>query len=143
MIKTVVVKTSDALDELGVTHRISSTYFPHSNQRAEQGVKSAKRMLRDNICGDGSLNNDRFLRALLLHRNTPDRDTGPSPAQIIFGRLIRDFFPIKAGNLKIHPEWQITMEQRENALAKRHAKRERDLLEHTKKLAPLAVGHLY
>ena len=44
----------------GISHRISSSYFPHSNQRAEQGVKSAKRMLRENIGADGSLNTDRF-----------------------------------------------------------------------------------
>ena len=83
--------TQSFFKDWGVTHRVSSTYFPHSNQHAEQGVKSAKRMLRDNICTDGSLNTDKFLRALLLHRNTPDRDTGLSPAQIIFGRSIRDF----------------------------------------------------
>ena len=93
----------------GVSHRVSSTYFPHSNQRAEQGVKSAKRMLRENIGGDGSLNTDRFLRALLLHRNTPDRDTGLSPAKIIFGRATRNFFPVQPGHLKLHPEWRITM----------------------------------
>ena len=44
--------------------------------------------------------------------------------------------------MKLHPEWQITMEQRENALAKWHARREKDLIEHTKKLAPLGVGQV-
>ena len=96
----------------GISHRMSSSYFPHSNQRAEQGVKSAKRMLRENIGANGSLNTDRFLRALMLHRNTPDRDTGLSPSQIIFGRAVRDFFPIKPGNLTLHSEWRITMEPR-------------------------------
>ena len=99
-------------------------------------------MLRENIAPDGSLNTDRFLRALLLHRNTPDRDTGLSPAQVIFGRAVRDFFPIKPGNLILHPEWRITMEQRETALARRHAKREKDLTEHTKVLAPLSIGQV-
>jgi hypothetical protein len=99
-------------------------------------------MLRDNIAPDGSLNTDRFLCALLLHRNTPDWDTGLSPAQVIFGRSIRDFFPIKPGNLLLHPEWRLTMEQREKALARRHARRGKDLTEHTKVLAPLAVGQV-
>ena len=134
--------TQKFFKDWGVAHRMSSSYFPHSNQRAEQGVKSAKRMLRDNIAADGSLNTDRFLRALLLHRNTPDRDTGLSPAQVIFGRSIRDFFPIKPGNLVLHPEWRLTMEQREGALARRHAKRERDLTAHTKVLTPLKVGQV-
>ena len=126
----------------GVSHRVSSSYFPHSNQRAEQGVKSAKRMLRDNIGADGNLKQDRFLRALMLHRNTPDRDTGLSPSQVIFGKAIRDFFPIREGQLNLHPEWRITLEQREKALARRHARREVDLSEHTKVLKPLDVGQV-
>ena len=123
-------KTQKFFNDWSISHRTSSSYFPHSNQRAEQGVKSAKRMIRDNIAPDGSLNTDRFLRALLLHRNTPDRDTGLSPAQVIFGRAVRDFFPIKPGNLTLHPEWRITMEQREKALARRHV------------LTPLLVGQV-
>ena len=81
------------------------------------GVKSAKRMLCENIGADGSLSTHRFLRALMLHRNTPDRDTGLSPSQIIFSRAVRDFFPIKPGNLTLHLEWRLTTDQRENALA--------------------------
>ena len=126
----------------GIHHRLSSAYYPHSNQRSEQGVKSAKRMLRENIAADGTLNTDKFLRALLMHRNTPDRDTGLSPAQVIFGKAVRDFFPIKPGNLQLHPEWRITFDQREKALARRHARREKDLSEHTKLLAPLTVGQV-
>ena len=132
----------DFLKDWGVSHRTSSSYFPHSNQRAEQGVKSAKRMLRDNIATDGTLRQDRFLRALMLHRNTPDRDTGLSPSQMIFGRAIKDFFTIQEGNLRLHPEWRLTMEQRELALARRHARREADLSEHTKQLRPLEVGQV-
>ena len=135
-------KTQKFFNDWSISHRTSSSYFPHSNQRAEQGVKSAKRMIRDNIAPDGGLHTDRFLKALLLHRNTPDRDTGLSPAQVIFGRAVRDFFPIKPGNLILHPEWRITMEQRETALARRHAKREKDLTEHTKVLVPLRVGQV-
>ena len=78
----------------------------------------------------------------MLHRNTPDKDTGCSPAQVIFGRAIRDFFPIKEGHLEIHPEWQLTMDQREKALAQRHARRERELTEHTKVLKPLTVNQV-
>ena len=99
-------------------------------------------MMRDNVAADGTLSQDRFLRALMLHRNTPDRDTGLSPAQVIFGKAIRVFFPIREGCLKLHPEWRITMEQREVALAQRHAKRGRDLVEHTKVLKPLSTGQV-
>ena len=104
----------------GVSHRITSSYFPHSNTRAEIGVKSAKRMLRENLGPNGSLKTDQFLRALMVHRNTPDRDTGVSPAQVIFGRATKNFFPIKPGNFKPRSEWRINSQQREIALARRH-----------------------
>ena len=35
----------------------------------------------------------RFLRAVMQHRNTPDPDTGLSPAQVIFVRNLQDFLP--------------------------------------------------
>ena len=36
--------TRDFLKAWGVKHRMSSTYFPHSNTRAELGVKAMKRL---------------------------------------------------------------------------------------------------
>ena len=54
----------------GVSHRVSFSYFPHSNQRTEQGVKSAKRMFFENVGADGSLNTDKFLRVLMLQKYT-------------------------------------------------------------------------
>ena len=108
----------------GVHHRLSSAYYPHSNQRAELGVKSAKRLIRENISPSGSLETDGFRRGLLAHRNTPDRDTGLSPAQVIFGRPIREFLPIIPMKYRPRPEWRLTMEQRELALARWHTRQE-------------------
>ena len=34
------------------------------------------------------------------------------------------------------------MDQREKALARRHARREQDLIEHTKELKPLEIGQI-
>ena len=82
--------TKEFLKKWGVKHRISSAYYPQSNGRAEVAVKIAKRLLRDNIGPNGTLNSDKLLRALLQHRNTPDPDCNISPAQIIIGRPIRD-----------------------------------------------------
>ena len=82
--------TREFLDRWGVKHRVSSAYNPQSNGRAEVAVKSAKRLLRSNIGPNGSLNSDKFLRALLQSRNTPDPDCNLSPAQILFVRPIRD-----------------------------------------------------
>ncbi|KAL8583505.1 hypothetical protein ACOMHN_056315 [Nucella lapillus] len=53
------------LSNWGIHNRLSSTAFPHSNCRAEIGVKTIKRILMDNIAADGSLNTDHFQRAIL------------------------------------------------------------------------------
>ena len=55
-------------------------------------MKTAKRLLVSNTGPTGGLDHDRFLRAMLQLRNTPDPDCNLSPAQIIFGRPLRDSF---------------------------------------------------
>ena len=84
------------LKRWGVSHRLSSAYHPHSNLRAELGVKVVKRMLRENQGPNGTLDTDRFARALLMYRNTPNKDLGVSPAQILFGRCLKDHLPFAA-----------------------------------------------
>ena len=64
------------LNTYDVHHRRSSEGNPHTNQRAEVGVK---------------LDNDRFTRAILQYRNTPKQSTGMSPARELFGHQLRDF----------------------------------------------------
>ena len=46
------------LRQWGVHHRLSSAYFPHSNNRGEVAVRQAKRMIRENTDNSGSLDND-------------------------------------------------------------------------------------
>ena len=103
----------------GVKHRVSSDYNPHSNLRAETGVKSAKRILIDNTKSDGSPVWDKVMRAVMQHRNTPLNDIPFSPAQIVFGRPIRDFLPVKPGLFKPHDVWMDNAEKRELAFKKR------------------------
>ena len=116
--------TSDFLRLWGVKHRISSSYNPQSNGRAEVAVKKVKRFLILCIGPSGSLDNDKFLRGMLQLRNSPDRDCNLSPAQIVFGRPLRDAFSfvncrLKFDNPAVHPMWREAWMSKEDALKHR------------------------
>ena len=128
------------LQNWGTRHRRSSVAFAHSNSRAEIGVKTVKRLIMENTGRNGTLNTESFQRAMLQYRNTPDRDTGLSPAMCVFGRAIRDFIPVHPGRYLPHPTWRETLLAREEALRNRHQKICERLSEHTRPLPPLVVG---
>ena len=94
------------LSNWGIEHRVSSPYYPQSNGQAEVGVKTAKRLLRDNTNPDGSLNNNKVACAILQYHNTPLRDGPMSPAQLLFGRALADFLPVNPQEYQLHPYWQ-------------------------------------
>ena len=140
-------KFKSCLRQYGVQHRLTSVGFAHANTRAELAVKTAKRMLRDNMSPTGGLDNVAVTRAVLQYRNTPDRDTGLSPAYMLLGRQLKDFLPSKPNHLPplsshkdLSATWQNVAEWRELALAKRSAKDQENLSEHVKDHAPLALG---
>ena len=132
--------TQKFLSDYGVRHRLSSVAFAQSNKRAELGVKSMKRLIRENTNRDGSLTNDKFLQALMTYRNTPDRDTQLSPAQVIFGRNLRDFLPSPQTRYRPQPEWIMMREDREKALARRAISNMEKLDRNCRVLPKLAVG---
>ena len=130
-------KVKHMMATYGISHRLCSVGNPHANCRAELAVKSVKRMLRDNITATGTLDRVKFSRALLTYRNTPDRDTGMSPAVALFNRQLRDFLP-KAP--LISPMWKQIADDRERALAPRSTKQHEKWSTGTKELPPLQVG---
>lgn len=137
--------TQKFLHEWNVSHRVSSAYHAQSNGRAEVAVKSAKRLLRSNVGPDGTLDNNEFLRAMLQFRNTPDPDCKLSPAQIVFGRPLRDAFSfINRGraNFKknVDSRWRQAWKLKEVALRNRYARWCERYNEHTKDLLPLRIG---
>ena len=137
--------TSNFLSRWGVRHRISSVSFPQSNGRAEVAVKKAKRTLMNNIGPSGSLDNDGLLQALMQLRNTPDPDCNVSPAEVIFGRPIRDAFSfinrkVKFRNKAIRPMWREAWNAKEKALRARYTRTTEALSAHSRALAPLQVG---
>ena len=53
----------------GVT--ATTTYYPMANKRAELAIKAAKMIITGNLGPQGTLDTDRFARALLEHRTSP------------------------------------------------------------------------
>ena len=130
----------DMLIAYGVKHRISSVANPHANSRAELGVKTVKRMIRDCIGNFGKLDGAKFSRALLTPRNTSDCDTRLSPAMCLFGRPMRDFLPTQKGQL-MGDMWRELASYREQSLAKRGTAINERLNRNVRRLLPLEVGN--
>ena len=130
----------------GVRHRQSSSYLPSSNGRAELAVKSAKRLLMDNISTSGTLDTDKMVRALLMLRNTPDPDCKLSPAEVLFGRRLRDSLPCISKDITafenphIAERWKNAWSLKERALKQRYVRTLETLNTHTRSLNPLQVG---
>ena len=135
-------ETKMLLKRWDIIHRLSAAYNPVSNGRAEVGVKTMKRLLEGCIRSDGSLDTDAVVAGLLQYRNTPDPSTGLSPANILFGRNLRDRIPIPPGtsifnNSAVSPVWQQMWKVREAALSTRFAKQVDTLTAHSRDLGLL------
>ena len=112
------------LQDWGILRRLSSAYFPRSNGRAELGVKSGKRMLMANLDVTGSLDKDAVSRALMIYRNTPLQDCGISPAELLYGRKLRDHLPmVPPQQMSVLPRWKEIRDAREAVLSSRMIER--------------------
>ena len=127
------------LKDWGIHHRLSSVHYPQSNGRAESGVKSARRIILNNTNPDGSLDNDRAVKAILQHRNTPIAELGLSPAQLLLHRQLRDSIPSNTKRLQLHKEWILSAEERERAYSKRNKALESTYNVHAHQLVPLST----
>ena len=128
------------LQSWGVKHRVSSAYHPHSNLRAETAVKSGQRILLDNTMSDGTPDWDKVCRALMQHRNTPDAEFGLSPSQLVFGRPIRDFLPVRPGQYSPSEVWVDCRETREMAFRTRIQRGAERWSQNSRDLRPLKPG---
>ena len=74
--------------------------MPHSNGRAEVGVKLTKRILTENAAESGSLDTDALLKVILAYKNAPD-ESGLSSALVLMGRQLKDAMPVspRKGNV--------------------------------------------
>nr|XP_039269967.1 uncharacterized protein K02A2.6-like [Styela clava] len=128
------------LTDWGIKHRKSSASYPQSNGRAELGVKTAKRIIRDSTSPDGSLNNNKAAQAILQYRNTPLQNIDLSPAQILLHRQLRDHVPTNPQHYGPHPQWIISAGEREQKLANRHHIIIDKYNNTSRQLPPLSVG---
>ena len=111
-------------------HITSSPGYPQSNGKAEQAVKTCKRLL-ERVSGTG----DVYL-ALLDFRNTPTQGIDSSPAQRLMSRRTRTLMPVKDSllNPKVVPEY--TREQ----LLKQKERQKRYHDRSARDLPPLRAG---
>ena len=139
-------ETEDFLSRWGVHHRLSSAYFPQSNGRAEVAVRVMKRLLEENVDANGNLDNDRVARALLQQRNTPDKDCGLSPAQVLFGRPLNDTLPrldksvMIFENNKVCSQWHEAWSAKEEAIRARLIRTCENLEPNSHELTQLEMG---
>ena len=131
---------SKFLQQWGVKHRKSSVGYPQSNGRAEVAVKSAKRIIRDNVAANGSIDTDEAAKAILQYHNTPLVDDKLSPAQILFHRQLRDVMPNHPSHYQLHAEWLEAAQRREDATQLRNQTIAERYNEKTRNLIPLTIG---
>ena len=125
----------------GISRRLSSAYFPRSNGRAELGVKSGKRLLMANLDSTGSINKDAISRALLTYRNTPLQDCSISPAELLYGRKLRDHLPtLPTEHSDVLPKWKELRQAREIIFSTRVTERAEKSQLTRVPLQPLAAG---
>ena len=68
-------------------------------------MKTAKRIIIDNISSDGSLDNDSAAAAIMQYYNTPLSHLNLSPAQLMLHCTLRDQPPTNPKYYELHKEW--------------------------------------
>ena len=142
----VAKETEDFFQRWGICHRVPSVSLPSSNGRAELAVKMSKHLLMDTVGPSGELDTDGMVRVLPTQRNTPDAGCQLSPAQILFGRPLRDTLPYIDKNLmafnnpQVDNQWKNAWKLKEEAMNARYIKTLESLNEHKHPLLPLRHG---
>lgn len=115
----------------GFEHVTSSPHYPQSNGKAENAVKTVKRLFtkcRESHCSE-------FL-ALLDWRNTPTEGLGTSPAQRFLGRRCKTLLPAHGALLKP----QFPTEKDTQAINRQKQRQQYYYDKHARSLKPLTSG---
>ena len=78
--------------------------------------------------------------ALMEYRSTPQRDLKHSPAELLFGRAVRDLLQLQEGKWLQDPRYLLTAEEREEKYAEKLKREGAKWAEHTRTLEPLKPG---
>ena len=119
---------ADFAQTWGFTHTTTSPYYPQSNGKAENAVKTIKRLFTK--CRESGQSE---YRALLDWRNTPTEGMGTSPAQRFLGRRCRTLLPITESLL--NPRYPVKQDVKEL-----QAQKQRHYNKHSKDLKPINPG---
>ena len=92
------------------SYPLLSLFPKKSNGRAEVTVRINKRLLEDHVGPDGSINSDSLVVAFLQLRNTPDRESNLSAAEVLFGRQLSDAMPTLDKSVSLFENQQSSME---------------------------------
>ena len=112
----------DFLAKFKVSWHSSSPHYPQSNGRAEAEIKQIKKLISGSKT-DGRTDPDKLAQAMMLFRNAPRCGGGPSPAESVFNRPIRDSLP--SHHRSFTNEWQREPEELERrATASRERSKE-------------------
>jgi len=95
-----------------IAPRTSSPGYAQSNGIAENAVKEMKKLIRGNFRVSTGKLDESAKASILLFRNTPREPSGLSPAQMLFGRTLRDTIPFPCRKESMKPEWQTEVEKR-------------------------------
>ena len=120
-------KFNSFVEDWGITHVTSSPMHQRANGKAESAVKIMKSLLVKTHKEGGDT-----YEAMLEQRNTPRRDTGLSPAEMMFNRRTRSFLPSISGSPKDPPPPPLVKEKREarkHSVKKAHDRKSRRLSE--------------
>ena len=128
------------LKSWGTSVRGSSAYYPQSNGRAGPGVKSLKRLLKNNTGRKGSIHTYKVAIALLQYRNTPLRGISKSPAELTLGRQSQDTLPLPRERYKIDSQWAHHLREQERLMSESSAEAKVKYDQHSRKLKELNQG---
>ena len=121
---------SNLMKEFGVKHIKVAPYHPQANGEVERFNRTLKKCIQTAIA-DGNNWRRALENFLLCYRSTPHATTGIAPADLMFGRQIKDKLPIFNANPPQKANSVATRDNTQKAIMKRYANEKRHARPHS------------